>query len=134
MSALVFDFCETSRVAEEIPPDDVKATSMNGWDFSAKPKIPYRATFKVVLYGMKWYLNEDGDELDTDTDPEHNMGRLRSFYLTHRLWDSFLYDHEYLGQIRVRFDKSLRFPPAIGDSDGKVEAYELTLIHHNPSF
>lgn len=134
MSNFVFDFCSTSRVAEEIPPEEVRAASMNGWDYSAKPKVPYRATFKVTLYGMKWYLNSAGDALDVATDPTHNMGRLRSFYKDHRTWDSFLYNHEFLGQIRVRFEKPITFPAAKADSGGMLEPIEVTLIHHNPSF
>lgn len=129
---MIFDFCPNSRVAEELPPEEVVAASMNGWDFTAKPKIPYRAKFKVTLYGMRWYL--DGAELDTITDAEHNMGRLRTFYLLHRTWDTFTYEHEYLGDLTVRFDKPLNFPAAIPNSDGRIEPLELTLIHHNPSF
>jgi hypothetical protein len=68
MSNQVFDFCDTSRVIEEIPPEDQTASSMNGWDFTAKPKIPYRRTFKVALHGMRWYLATGGASLDITTD------------------------------------------------------------------
>lgn len=271
MSNLVFDFCTHHRVIEEIPPDDPQIMSMNGWDFSAKPKIPYRRTFKTTLNGMQWFMqssgyiygpelvtnpgfddstgwtltgftisngylqaslvNNDTATQDTTTTtilgevydievvvkdatqgklnfsagitgnaiayipqtplitgenkftatvsgvtgvlrvkfinvgastsnalvqsisvrkrtsttslytpldplsyPERNAARLTEFYQLHRLWDSFQIRHEYLGLIRVRFNKPLRIPPAKPDSNGLCEPIEVELIEHSPSY
>lgn len=72
MSNLVFDFCSSQRTFEEIPPDDPVVTSMNGWDFAAKPKIPFRRVFKGTLYGMVWCLTSTGQLYSTELIP--NVG------------------------------------------------------------
>lgn len=108
--------------------------SMNGWPFTAKPKVPYQREFKVTLQGLRWYLNVGGTALDETTDTKKNVGRLLRFYRDHRLWDSFLYNHEYLGAIRVRFSKPVTVPKGLGDTGGKLDSIEVNLIEHNPSF
>lgn len=134
MSNLVFDFCSTSRVIEEMPPEEPSMASMNGWDFTAKPKIPYRREFKVRLDGMTWYLNDAANALDITTDPTHNAGKLLDFYKAHRMWDSFLFNHEYAGQIRVRFSKPVMIPAGLPDTGGYLDSLEVNLLEHSPSF
>lgn len=134
MSNQVFDFCDTSRVIVEVPPQEQQVISMNGWDFSAKPKVPYRREFKTTLYGMRWYLNGAGTALDVATDPTHNIGRLLQFYRDHRMWDSFLINHEYLGQIRVRFNKPVSPPEGLPDAGGRLDGLEVILLEHSPSW
>jgi hypothetical protein len=134
MSNQTFDFCNTSRVAVELPPEEPQVKSMNGWTFVAKPKVPYQRQFKVTLTGMKWILTASGNALDTTTTPTVNAGRLLDFYRFHRMWDSFLYQHEYLGIIRVRFAKPLQIPEGIQNAGGKIDAFEVELIEHNPSY
>lgn len=134
MSNLNFDFCDTSRVIQEIPPDDQQIQTMNGWDFASKPKIPYRRKFKTKLFGMVWYMNTLGTALDITTDLKHNAGKLLEFYRNHRLWDSFLINHEYLGQIRVRFSKPVIIPEAKPDTGGHIDEFEIELIEYNPSY
>jgi hypothetical protein len=134
VSNQVFDFCDDARVIEEIPPEEQTVTSMNGWDFSAKPKVPYRREFAVKLYGLIWYLNATGAYLDEATDTKHNVGKLLKFYRDHRMWDSFLINHEYLGQIRVRFNKPLRIPAGIPNAGGKLDELEVSLIEHSPTY
>jgi hypothetical protein len=130
----VFDFAPNTHVAEEIPPEEATATSMNGWDFTAKPAVPYRRKFKLTMSGMRWFLNENGDGLDLLSDPKHNAGRLLQFYQDHRKWDSFEYHHEYLGQLTCRFDAPVSVPKALPNSNGLVPDFEIQLVHHNPSF
>ncbi|WP_144061999.1 hypothetical protein [Sphingomonas sp. MM-1] len=64
-----FDFAPESHVAEEIAPEEKGATSMNGWEFTSRPNIPYRAKFRLELGGMRWRLNPEGTALDVNTDP-----------------------------------------------------------------
>jgi hypothetical protein len=130
----VFDFCPNTHVAEEIPPEEPSAVSMNGWDFVAKPSVPYRRKFKLTLGGMRWYLNAAGDALDLTTDPQHNAGRLLKMYQDNRKWDTFTYDHEYLGTITCRFDAPVSIPKAIQNSNGLVPDFDIQLVHHNPGW
>lgn len=130
----LFDFCPNTRVAEELPPDEQETTSMNGWDFIAKPSIPYRAKWKVTLEGLRWRLNAAGTGLDLATDPTLNAGRLEQFYRSHRKHVPFNFQHEYRGLVLVRFASPLAVPKAIQNSNGLVAPLEMTLIHHNPGF
>lgn len=134
MALDLFDFCPDSRVAEEIPPDPQTAMSMNGWDFTAKPAVPYRAKFNVTLSGLRWLLNDAGDALDLTTDSLHNAGRLREFYKAHQTWSPFLFNHEFLGQLTVRFATVVQIPRATMNSNGLIPDFQFTLVHHNPSF
>lgn len=132
--ASLFDFCPNSRVEEEIPPEEQAAISMNGWDFVAKPTVPYKAKWKVTLEGLKWYLNAAGTALDVTTDLPHNAGRLLMFYRTNRQNGVFQYQHEFLGLLDVRFAQPVQIPKAIQNSGGICEPVEITIVHHNPAY
>ena len=127
-----FEFCKNSRVAEVIAPEEPKVKDFNGWDYTPTPVVPYRRSFKITLEGLRWYTNEDG--LDVTTDPEHNAGRLEKFYEEHRLHVPFVFNHEYLGLIELRFSNPLNVPKAMQNSQGLLEPLEFTAMHHNPSF
>lgn len=127
-----FDFCPNSHVAEELPPEEQKATSMNGWDFTSRPTTPYRAKFRLTLEGLRWRMS--GSSLDVTTDPTMNAGRLLNFYKTNRSYGIFTYQHEYLGLINCRFAEAVVIPKAIQNSAGLIGPLEITLLHHNPGF
>lgn len=105
---------------------------MNGWEFTAKPSIPYRPQFKLTLSGMRWRLS--GSALDVSTDPTTNAGRLREFYKTNRRWGVFSYNHEYLGTINCRFAAEVVIPKALPNSNGLIADFEVTLVQHNPGY
>lgn len=130
----LFDFAPNSHVAEEIPPEEQDAMSMNGWEFTAKPSIPYRRKFRLVMSGMHWRMNKVQTGLDLANDPQTNAGRLMSFWLTHRKHTPFTYNHEYLGPITVRFADPVQIPKAIPNSAGLIPDFEVMLIHHNPGY
>jgi len=129
-----FDFCDTSRVIQEIPPEPTNMPTFNGWEFSSKPQNPYRRTFTCKLHGLRWYLNSAGSALDVTTNPKFNAGRLLDFYRANQTWDTFTLVHEYLGTLQVKFKAPVVIPPAISNSDGLVPEFELQLIHSNPSY
>jgi len=129
-----FDYCPKSRVVTELAPDETDVMSMNGWQFSSRPRTPYRPSFKVKLSGMRWYLNSAGTALDVTTNPTINAGRLLNFYKLNRKWDTFSFPHEYLGIIICRFKDPVNIPAAIPDSGGLIEAFEVNLIQHNASW
>lgn len=129
-----FDFCTGSRVVTEIPPDEPGGTDMNGWMFTSKPKVPYRPSFTVKLYGLRWYLNSSGTALDVTTNPTNNAGRLREFYRTNRRFGVFAFNHEYLGSILCQFNKRVEIPAALPDSGGLIDNFEVELIQYNPAW
>jgi len=127
-----FDFAPNSHSAIEIPPDEPEVVSFNGWDFTARPAVPYRRKFRLKLTGMRWYISNG--TLDVSTNPTLNAGRLLDFYRTNRRFGTFTYAHEYLGTITCRFAEPLTIPEAITNSAGLIDVIEVNLIHHNPSF
>lgn len=128
-----FDFCPKSLVPETLPPEPASGMSLNGWNFSAKPTVPYQKTFKVTLHGLQWYLNVDGtfDRLKNRT---YNARVLEEFYEKMGTWDNFSWFHPHLGALQVRFKSSVIIPAAIPNSNGLCNPVEITLVHHNASF
>ena len=129
----LFDFCKDSRVITEIAPEEPASVTMNGWDFTGRPADPYRRSFSAKLYGLRWYQLPKG-HLDFSTDPLYNAGRLLGFYQRHRLYKTFMLNHDYLGPLVCRFKTPLQIQPAIMNSAGLIEAFDIMLIHHNPSY
>jgi hypothetical protein len=116
-----------------MPPDPVKGISMNGWTFTAKPTIPYQRKWKVTLHGMKWFLQSNG-LFDTTTQPMINARRLELFYQSNGVWDNFSWTHPHLGALTCRFDAAVAVPAGIPNSGGLIEAFEITLVEHNPGY
>ena len=127
-----FDFAPNSHVAVEIPPEEPNVVTFNGWDFTAKPAVPYRRKFRLIMTGMRWYMGSGA--LDVSTDPTMNAGRLLNFYQTNRRYGTFSYAHEYLGTITCRFAEPLQIPPALVNSNGLIDSFEVMLVHHNPGY
>lgn len=127
-----FDFCENSRVIKEIAPKEAEPIDFNGWDFSVRPVLPYRRSFVVTLYGLRWSLGIG--TLDLSGNHGNNAGRLLKFYRDHRLYKSFLLNHEYLGPIECRFMQPVNIEPALVNSGGLIEALDISMVHHNPSY
>lgn len=133
MAEYEFDFCPNTRVAEVIAPEEASIRDFNGWDYSPTPVLPYRRSFKVTLEGLRWRVDDYG-RLDTATEPQTNAGRLEQFYTLHRKYKPFIYSHEYLGLLKVRFSNVLSVPKATPNSGGLLEPLELMFIHHDPEY
>lgn len=129
-----FKFAPESQVPVTLSPDPVQGMSMAGWNFSARPSVPYQRKFRVTLYGMRWYLNEYTGLYDRITDPEHNAHLLELFYQEHGTWQAFYWNHPHLGRLKVRFAAKVDVPEGIQNSGGLVDKFDITLIHDNPSF
>lgn len=129
-----FDFAPSRQVVTEIAPDEISAVSFRGWEFTAKPSEPYRPKFKVILHGMRWYLNTGGTAFDTTTNPTFNAARLRAFYIANRQWDTFSWVHETLGTLTVRFAGPVNIPEALPNSGGLLAPFEVMLIQQNPGY
>lgn len=130
----VFDFAPFTHVAEEIPPEEPDVVTMNGWDFTSRPSVPYKPKFKLTLGGMRWILNEQGTALDLTTDPQHNAGRLLDFYRKNRRFGTFHYTHEFYGTLLVRFAEPVQVPKAYPNSSGLIPDFDVMLVQHNPGY
>lgn len=131
----LFDFCPDSQVPQTLPPEATKAVSMNGWEFTARPTVPYQKKFKVMLHGLKWFLNPTTGLFDTTSSPTINARRLELFYEAHGQWDPFTWNHPHMGPLTVRFASGVLIPPGTKDSGGLIaDPVEINLIHHNPGF
>jgi hypothetical protein len=120
-------------IAKTVPPKPVDGISMNGWFFSAKPKIPYQRTFIVTLQGMYWYLGGTG-LYDAITNPRYNARRLEIFYQANGTWDNFDFVHPHLGAMKCRFAEPVQVPEAIVNSGGLIDKFDIKLIEHNPGY
>lgn len=130
----VFDFCPERNVPETLPPDPLQGVSMNGWDFTSRPEVPYKRKFKVQLFGLRWYL--DGDDLyDAATNPPFNARRLELFYQQHQTWLPFNWTHQHLGEpLVVRFAAPLLVPAAPAGAGGWLGPVEVQFVEHSPGY
>lgn len=129
-----WDFCPGLMVPRTKPPQLRQGMSMNGWNFSSRPSVPYQKTFVVKLQGMTWYLRDGTDLYDSSTNPELNARRFELFYEKVGTWDSFQFPHPHLGLLEARFAAAVEVPEAIPNSGGLIEGFDVTLIHHNPGY
>lgn len=129
----LFPFCPDYMVPRTKPPQVQPAMSMNGWPFTSKPKVPYIRTFAVKLGGMRWYLNSLNG-YDYETNPEYNAALLEKFYQDHGVWLQFDFPHPHLGVIACRFQQPLEVPEAIPNSGGLIDAFDIQLVEHSPSW
>lgn len=130
----VFDFCPGRIVPRTKPPTPAgRGMTMNGWTFTSKPAVPYQKTFVLRLQGLRWFLLPAGG-YDVVTMPLFNARRLELFYEQNGVWDNFDFPHPHLGTIRCRFAEPVEVPEAAPNSGGLIEAFEVTLIQHNPGY
>lgn len=129
-----FTFCPNSLVPETLPREPPSVMSLNGWQFSAKPAVPYQRKFKVTLHGLRWFLDPDTDLYDSFTEPDINAHNLELFYSRHETWNPFNWTHPHLGPLVVRFAAPVSVPKGKENSGGFIDAFEITLIHHNPGY
>lgn len=132
---LTFDFCPERHVPETLPPDPQQGVTMNGWQFVSRPEVPFQRKFKLTLYGLRWYLDND-DHYDATTNPEFNARRLEMFYQAHQTWLPFEFTHQHFsdGPILCRFAAPLVVPASPPGSGGWLDPLEAVLIHHNPGY
>lgn len=129
-----FDFCPGRMVPRTKPPQvQARGMSMNGWFFSSRPNVPFQKEFVVKLQGLTWYLQPNG-LYDSITNPTFNARRLELFYEKNGTWDNFDFPHPHFGTIRCRFMQPVEVPEAVPNSSGLIEAFDINLVHHNPSY
>lgn len=128
-----FSFCPDSLVAETLPPEPVQGTSMNGWTFTSKPKVPFQKKFRVTLHGLRWVLQADGT-YDTTTTPTINARVLEQFYQSNQTWDSFTWAHPHLGSLTCRFAEPVTIPASLANSNGYLDPVEVVLVQHDPGY
>lgn len=130
-----FSFCPERNVPETLARDGMPmGVSMNGWQFTARPTTPFQRRFKVTLHGLRWYTNPSTGVYDLSTNPTFNAAALEAFYKEHELWKSFVFPHQHIGSIDVRFFSPVNVPAGKQNSAGLIEAFEVMLIEHNPGY
>ncbi len=134
MAEFDFDFCVETRVAEMLAPEEPEVRDFNGWVYNPTPTLPFRPTFKVTLEGLRWYMRSCGSRLDLTENLDRNAGRLEDFYRRHRQHIPFNFEHEYMGNLEMRFAAPVSVPKGMANSGGALEPLELTMILHNATY
>jgi len=130
-----FNFCPESLVPITLPPDAASAMSLNGWQFTSRPTVPYQKSFQLSLYGLQWILDPVTGLYDSATDVTHNARALELFYEQHGIWAPFYWTHPHIGQLTVRFKSAVSVPEGDQNSGGLIgKPVTVNLIHHNPGF
>lgn len=130
----VWDFCPGRMVPRTKPPQATVGVSMNGWQFSSRPTVPFQKTFLVKLHGLTWYLNDASGLFDPLTDARFNARRFEQFYEEHGTWKPFTFPHPHFGNILCRFAAAPEVPEGIPNSGGLIEGFDVQLVEHNPGY
>jgi hypothetical protein len=130
-----FNFCPKSLVPELLPPEPVSGMSLNGWNFSSKPTVPFQRSWRVTLHGLRWFLNSSTGLFDNATQPTLNAKLLEEFYQSNGTWDSFTWTHPHItGALTVRFKSVVQIPAGIPNSGGLCNPVEVNFVEHNASW
>lgn len=129
-----FTFCPNGQVPKTLAPEPTSVMSMNGWQATSKPSIPFQKRFSVMLHGLTWFTDPVTGLYDTVKKPTVNARLLELFYEANQTWDTFTYNHPHLGPLTCRFFSKVDVPVAKENSGGLIDAFEIQLIHHNPGF
>lgn len=129
-----FFFAPKGQVPETIQRESQNVMTMGGWTFSARPTTPIQRKFRVKLHGMRWYLNDTTGLYDTTAEPTLNAKLLEEFYERHETYKPFLWVHPHRGEMLVRFAAPVNVPAGKENGYGLIDAFEINLMHHNPSF
>jgi hypothetical protein len=129
-----FNFCPNSLVPVTLPPDVQQGMSMNGWQFTGRPTVPYQKRFKVMLHGLRWYTHPNSGHFNPTANPTINARALEIFYEKHGVWSAFKWMHPHYGEQVVRFFNTVTVPEGIPDSGGLINPVEINLIQHNPGY
>lgn len=130
-----FGFSPNSQVASIVPREAGGGINLNGWQFSSRPTSPFQRRFKVVLHGLRWYLNGTTGYFDTTTAPTLNARLLEEFYSRHETWQEFNWYHPHLNTtFLVKFANPVIVPPGAVNSGGFIEPLEVMFIESNPGY
>ena len=111
----------------EYPDSGVRIQFGNSYTFAAPPDAPDQRIFKIMLQGMQYFLDVDG-EIDRTVKPERNMAKFEDFYLLNKLWDSWTFPHPVYGDVQVKFHKPLMIPKGIKKGGGVLPDFEIQLV------
>lgn len=112
---------------DRFPESSVKMSFGGGYEFASKPKAPDQIIF-VLNYETMVFIESSPGTLDLSTNGKVNMGKLRKFYVDHRLYEPFSFPHPILGTVTVRFNKPLSYKLRKGGM-GSVEPFTVELLY-----
>ncbi|HIH2746985.1 TPA: hypothetical protein ACYLN4_002722 [Burkholderia lata] len=125
-TSLTFDF-PNHLVEEKYPESGTRIQLGNSYVFATPPTAPEQRTFVLSFETMWRGINADGT-VDIATNPLNNMGLLKQFYETYRLYKTFQYKHPWLGTLNVRFSKPLEMPKGKKGADGWSESFSIEFV------
>jgi hypothetical protein len=111
---------------DKYPESSAKLSLGGGYEFASKPKAPDQISF-MLHYDTMVFIESVPGTLDLVSNPMLNMGTLRAFYETHRLYEPFLFEHPILGEVTVRFARPLSYKLRKGGR-GSVEPFTVELL------
>lgn len=119
--------CTYFRISTKYPDSGTRIQLGNSYMFAAPPTAPDQRIFRLTLVGMQYFVNSN-NTINTTTSPERNMAVLEAFYLAHKLYQSFDFNHPVLGLIVCKFNRPLEIPEGISGGNGIIESVEVELV------
>lgn len=99
----------------------------NSYVFSAPPTAPDQRTFTLKLNGLQYFVTTGG-LVDLTQSPERNAAVLEAFYVTHKLFQTFVFNHPVLGALDCKFNRPLEIPEGLPGGNGVLNPFDVELI------
>lgn len=129
MTYQTFDF--PYHVPRTSYPEDQTVRFGGGYTFATKPDEKMERTFTLSFTAMKYYFDQNTNRWDDyTTNSNNNAHALEKFYIDHRMYKRFIYPHDVLGNIVVRFKKPLEMPQGVMGGTGVLPPFEVQLVEH----
>lgn len=99
----------------------------NSYLYTAPPLAADQRIFNVKLQGMTYFVGSD-DFLDYTVQLGRNMAVLEQFYLDHKLYLTFQFNHPVYGVVNCKFNQPLQIPEGIPGGSGMLPTFEVELV------
>lgn len=114
--------CET-----QYPESGARIQLGRSYQFDSEPEAPDQRIFRLNLQGMQYFLDAGG-AIDETPSPGRNMAVLEAFYVTHKRWKTFVFNHPVYGAVNCKFNTPLNIPAGITGGDGVLPGFSVELI------
>lgn len=110
----------------EYPESGQRVRMGRGYEFATRPRGPDQTVFTLTFKAM-WFFFLTNGSVDRAKFPTRNMQLLDDFYQLHRLYEPFVYPHDILGNVNVRFKEPLRYK-VLEAGRGQTEPFSVKFI------
>lgn len=109
------------------PPSGVGVQLGGSYRYDVAPTSPDARVFTLSFPTMGYFFDGNGD-VDGAASAELNLLHLSNFYISHKLYKKFIYEHPVFGPLTVKFNKPFESPKGLPKGNGWSESFTIELL------